>query len=243
MYTIVFCDDNTQYLESLKEFVRKECARFISRGVDFSIGPTFGAGQETIEYIREHHVDVLLLDIDMPNMSGFDVARRLCKEHPQIKIVFMSAYDNFVYSSFDYYPFAYLRKSHLKQELPKVIERIVEKMNETDKQLTVLTTEGMKKINVQSILYVESTRNYFTIHLIHSKEYVCRGTLSSVEKEFEGCDFFRVHSAFLVNLEHVEKILENGYVLVKNETLPIAQKRAKEFKRVYMDYIRRCFNT
>ena len=243
MYTIVFCDDNTQYLESLKEFVRKECARFISIGVDFSIGPTFGSGQETIEYIREHHVDVLLLDIDMPNMSGFDVARKLCKDYPHIKIVFMSAYDNFVYSSFDYYPFAYLRKSHLKEELPKVIERIVEKMNETDKHLTVLTTDGMKKINVQSILYVESTRNYLTIHLIHEKEYVCRGTLSSLEKEIAECDFFRVHSAFLVNLEHVEKILENGFVLVKNETLPIAQKRAKAFRCVYMNYIRRCFNT
>lgn len=243
MIRVIFCDDNSQFLSILPTQVRKECQKYIFRGEDIVIGPALGSGEEAINYIKAHHVDVLFLDIDMPNMSGFDVARKLCKDYPHIKIVFMSAYDNFVYSSFDYYPFAYLRKSHLKEELPKVIERIVEKMNETDKQLTVLTTEGMKKINVQSILYVESTRNYFTIHLIHSKEYVCRGTLSSVEKEFEGCDFFRVHSAFLVNLEHVEKILENGYVLVKNETLPIAQKRAKEFKRVYMDYIRRCFNT
>jgi len=183
------------------------------------------------------------LDIDMPNMSGFDVARKLCKDYPHIKIVFMSAYDNFVYSSFEYYPFAYLRKSHLAKELPKVLKRIVEKMNETNRQLSVLTTDGMKKIDIKSILYVESTRNYFTIHMIHEKEYVCRGTLSSFEREVVGCDFFRIHSAFLVNLEHVEKILENGFVLVKNETLPIAQKRAKEFKSVYMDFIRRCFNT
>lgn len=243
MINIIFCDDNSQFLSVLPALVRTECQKYIFQGDDFVIGPALGSGEEAINHIKEHHVDVLFLDIDMPHMSGFDTARRLCKEHPQIKIVFMSAYDNFVYSSFDYYPFAYLRKSHLKEELPKVIERIVEKMNETDKHLTVLTTDGMKKINVQSILYVESTRNYFTIHLIHEKEYVCRGTLSSLEKEIEKCDFFRVHSAFLVNLEHVEKIHENGFVLVKNKTLPIAQKRAKAFRCVYMNYIRRCFNT
>ena len=243
MINMIFCDDNSQLLSTLLALVRKECLKYVSMGDDFVIGPALGSGEEAINYIKEHHADVLFLDIDMPNMSGFDVARRLCKEHPQIKIVFMSAYDNFVYSSFDYYPFAYLRKSHLKQELPRVIERIVEKMNERNKQLTVLTTDGMKKIDVQSIVYVESTRNYFTIHLIHEKEYVCRGTLSSFEKEVVECDFFRIHSAFLVNLEHVEKILENGYVLVKTTTIPIAQKRAKEFKSVYMDYIRRCFNT
>lgn len=243
MIDIIFCDDNSQILSVLPALVHTECQKYISRGNDIVMGPALGSGEEAINYIKEHHVDVLFLDIDMPNMSGFDVARRLCKEYPQIKIVFMSAYDSFVYSSFDYYPFAYLRKSHLKQELPKVIERIVEKMNESDKQLTVLTTDGMKKINVQSILFVESTRNYLVIHLIHGKEYICRGTLSSFEREVEDCDFFRIHSAFLVNLEHVDKILENGFVLVKNKTLPIAQKRAKSFRSVYMDYIRRCFNT
>ncbi len=243
MFNIIFCDDNSQYLESLTAYVQKECSVIVPEGLDFSIGPAFRSGQKVLQYMGEHHVDVLLLDIDMPGMIGFDVARIICKEYPHVKIVFMSAYDNFVYSSFEYYPFAYLRKSYISKELPTVIKRIVEKMNETERQITLMTTLGIKKVDISSILYVESNRNYCTFHLIHNKEYVCRGTLATFEKEVMSYDFFRIHSAFLINLEHVDRILEKGFVLVKNVTLPIAQRRLQEFKKTYMDYIRRCFNT
>lgn len=242
MFNIIFCDDNSQFLTTLINFVQDECSKLVPDGEDFVIGPTFESGEETIKYIRENHVDVLLLDIDMPELNGFEVAKVICKEYPNIKIVFMSAYDNFVYSSFDYYPFAYIRKSHIFEELPKVIGRIVDKMNESERQLKLTTTMGIKIIDANSILYVESSRNYYTIYLIHDKEYVCRGTLTAFENDVEKYDFFRIHSAYLVNLEHVERILENGFVLVKDTTLPIAQKRIQDFKRTYMAYIRRCFN-
>jgi DNA-binding LytR/AlgR family response regulator len=54
-------------------------------------------------------------------------------------------------------------------------------------------------------------------------------------------DFFRIHSAYLVNLEHIERMLDKGCVLVKNASLPIAQRRMQEFKKEYMEYIRRHF--
>lgn len=242
MFNIIFCDDNSQYLESLTVYVQKECSAIVPEGLDFSIGPAFRSGQEVLQYMGEHHVDVLLLDIDMPGMSGFDVARIVCKQYPHVKIVFMSAYDNFVYSSFEYYPFAYLRKSRLTEELPEVIKRIVEKMNESSRKIHLMTTQGIKAVDVNSILYVESKRNYCTVYLIQEKEYVCRSTLTAFEDELKDYDFFRTHSAFLVNLEHVDRILENGFVLIKSTTLPIAQKRVQDFKKAYMDYIRRCFN-
>lgn len=243
MFNIIFCDDNSQYLASLKAYVQKECQKVVPKEQGYMIGPAFGSGEEVLQYIKNNHIDVLLLDIDMPYMSGFDVARRICKEYPHVKIVFMSAYDNFVYSSFEFYPFAYLRKSHIAHELPGVIKRIVDKMNEPNRQIKIETNSGPKMVDINSVVYVESNRNYYTIHLLQGKKYVCRGTLISFEDEVRDFDFFRIHSAFLVNLEHVERILENGFVLVKNVTLPIAQKRAKDFRKVYMDYVRRCFNT
>ena len=215
----------------------------VPRGIDYTIGPAFGSGEEMMKYIADNHVDVLMLDIDMPDLTGFEIAKILCVEHPQIKIVFMSAYDSFVYSSFEYYPFAYLRKSHISKELPTVIKRIVEKMNESERLLTLTTTLGMKQVDISSILYVESNKNYCTFHLIHNNKYVCRGTLSTYENEVMAYDFFRIHSAYLINLEHIERILGKGFVLVKNDTLPVAQKRLQEFKKTYMDYLRRCFNT
>ena len=243
MFNIIFCDDNTQFLILLDSVVKKECKKIIPKTEECTVGPAFGSGKEVIEYIKEHHVDVLFLDIDMPNLNGFEVAKILCKEYKNIKIVFMSAYDNFVYSAFEFYPFAYLRKAHISEELPKVLKRIVEKIHEPERQLKLLTTTGIKTIDINSIAYVESKRNYFSVYSIYGREYVCRGTLSDFEREVAQYDFFRIHSAYLVNLEHVERLLEKGCVLVQNTSLPIAQRRMQDFKRTYMDYIRRCFGT
>lgn len=243
MFNIVFCDDNRQFLVLLDSVIRSECKKIVPNVEDVLIGPAFGSGQDVIEHIKNNHVDVLFLDIDMPNLNGFEVAKILCKEYKNIKIVFMSAYDNFVYSAFEFYPFAYLRKSHMSEELPKVLKRIVEKIQEPERQLSLFTNTGMKTIDINSITYVESKKNYYSVYLIQGREYVCRGTLSDFEKEVSNYDFFRIHSAFLINLEHIDKMLEKGQVLVANVSLPIAQRRMKDFKRTYMEYIRRCFGT
>ena len=63
------------------------------------------------------------------------------------------------------------------------------------------------------------------------------------EKDILKFDFFRIHAAYIVNFEYVEKILENGYISIQNTTLPIAQRRVKDFKKAYMDYIRRSLGT
>lgn len=243
MFNIIFCDDNSQFLIDLKNVMQDECKKYLADGEEIVLGPNLGNGEEAIGYIRQYHVDVLFLDIDMPKLSGFDVAKVVCKEYPHIKIIFMSAYDNFVYSSFDFYPFAYLRKKQISKELPMVINRLVNKMNESTKHLMLTTTSGIKRVAISMITYAESKKNYYKVHMLQGKQYECRGTLTGLENDLQDSDFFRVHSAYLVNLEHVEKILENSFVQVNNDTIPIAQKRMQEFKRVYMEYIRGCFNT
>ena len=106
MLKIILCDDSSQFLSVLKYYVEKECSRVLPNDEDFEVGPAFGSGQTALEYIENNHVDVILLDIDMPDINGFDVAKVLCDRHKDIKIVFMSAYDSFVYNSFEFYPFS-----------------------------------------------------------------------------------------------------------------------------------------
>lgn len=243
MLRIVLCDDSSQFLSVLKGYVEKECRHILPDGEDFEVGPAFGSGRGALEYIANNHVDVILLDIDMPGLSGFDVAKVLCNRYKDIKIVFMSAYDNFVYNSFDFFPFAYIRKSHITEEFSKVLKRIVEKSHESERRLMLNTTSGVKNVEFGSIRYAESERNYYKIFLIHNKTYLCRGTLTELEKAVNSSDFFRIHSAYLINLEHVERLLENDMVLVGSSALPIAQKRMQGFKKAYMEYVRRCFGT
>lgn len=69
--------------------------------------------------------------------------------------------------------------------------------------------------------------------------YSCRGTISKLENEIGTLGFFRTHSAFLVNLEHASRVANDGYVSIGKSKIPVAQKRAKEFKKTYFEFTRR----
>ena len=241
MLRIILCDDNERFLKVLSEYVEKECEKTLLPNEDFEVGPAFTSGEELLEYLKDHRADVVLLDIDMPAMGGFEVAKVLCERHKDVKIVFVSAYDNLVYNSFEFYPFAYIRKSHLADEFSKVLKRIIEKRKESERRLLLNTTTGEKNIDLNSILYVESDRNYYKVYLSNGKIYLCRGTLTSLEKKVNGYDFFRIHSAYIVNLEHIETVPCGGMIRIGDTSLPVAQKRMQDFKKAYMEYVRRCF--
>ena len=243
MFNIALCDDNTQFLNLLQGIIRRECAIIVQDDLECSVGPSFGSAEDVLTYIRSNPIDVLFLDIDMPRMNGFDLARILCKEFEDTIIIFMSGYDNFVYDCFEFAPFAYLRKSCIADEIPKVLARVVEKIMEPTKQLHLHTKEGPVSFYMKDILYFESKRNYFYVHCTNKRVYKCRGALSLVEENVECYNFFRIHSAFLVNVQHVDRIVDKGHVLVKEAILPVAQRRIADFRKAYAEYVRRSLGT
>lgn len=239
MFNIALCDDNTQFLNLLEGKIRKECASLVPEKLECFIGPSFGSAEDVLLYIKSNPIDVLFLDIDMPKMNGFELAKILCKEYKDTIIVFMSAYDNFVYDSFEFSPFAYLRKNCMVDELPKLLTRVIEKLLEPTKQLTLVTKEGNFSFYVKDILYFESKHNNYIVHCNNMRSYECRGTLSQVEEAVTRFSFYRIHSAFLVNIEHVDRIIDNAYVSINGKLLPLAQRRIVEFRKKYTEYTRR----
>ena len=154
-------------------------------------------------------------------------------------IVFVSGYDNFVYESFDYFPFAYLRKEKIADELPKTVKRIKEKLSEQTKYIILATPNAEIKTDVKEILYFESRKNYYVAHLTDGREYSCRGTMAKLENDTRELGFFRVHSAFIVNLEHIERITNDGYVQTGGDEIPVAKKRTREFRKAFLEHTRR----
>ena len=239
MFNIVLCDDNKGFMSLFKSLLNKHFEKLKDDKFLCKIGGCFGSGIDLLEYIKTLKVDVLFLDIDMPELSGFDVARTVSQKYSDTLIIFMSAYDNFVYESFDYLPFAYMRKEKITEDLPKITHRIKGKLLEQTRYITIYTSNKEFKVDTREILYFESTRNYYIIHLTNGTELSCRGTISQLEITTKALGFFRTHSAFLVNLEHADRVTAEGYILIGNREVPIAQKRAKEFKKAYLEFTRR----
>lgn len=242
MLTIAVCDDNPQFAHLLVKRIRELCVYHLPDRIDCQIAPAFGSGEDVLRYLQHNVINVMFLDIDMPQINGFRLASELQIRSPDTIIIFVSAYDDFVYSSFEYAPFRFLRKSHLEEELPITFKKVIEKCISDEESLIFETIDGDTLLRLRDILYFEGEKNYYVIKMVSGKTYRCRGTMTSVEDRIKPYDFFRVHSAFIVNEEHIDNIHEDGYLVMKNGALiNISRRKLVAFKDSYMQFTRRRF--
>lgn len=240
MINIAVCDDNPRFAALLTQHLKKLSAYKIPQRIDCRFTPAFNSAREVLEYLKDNVIDVLFLDIDMPDTNGFDLAKRLCESHPDTIIIFVSSYEEFVYSSFEYCPFRFLRKAHLAEELDITFQKVIEKCVLDNESLLFYTTEGEIMLRVRDIIFFEGQKNYYVINTVSGAEYKCRGTVESVAEMTKHLDFFRIHSAYVVSLEHIESLCNDGYILMKNnQRLSVSKRRMSDFKNAYMQFIRR----
>ena len=240
MITIAVCDDNIQFARLLRQQLQRLCAYNMPERLDIRIAEPFGSADAVLDFLSENVIDVLFLDIDMPSIGGFELAKTLGDAYPDTVIIFVSSYEEFVYSSFEYCPFCFLRKAHLDKELGVTLRRVIDKCVLNNESLLFDSTDGEVVLRVRDILYFEGQKNYFHIFTVSGKEYKCRGTVKSIEEATRKYDFFRTHSAYVVNFEHIESVSSGGYLIMKNgRHLSISKKRMTAFKDAYMKFIRR----
>ena len=242
MLTIAVCDDNPRFAHQLAAKLRELCALQLPDRIDCGIAPAFGSGEDVLRYLQDHIINILFLDIDMPEINGFSLASSLRERYPDTIIIFVSAYDDFVYSSFEYAPFRFLRKSHLEEELPITFQKVIEKYMYDSEVMSFDTTDGEVLLRLRDIMYFEGEKNYYAIKMLSNTTYRCRGTMASIEERLKPYDFFRVHSAFIVNEEHIQSIHDKGDLTMKNGvTITVSRRKMAAFKEAYMQFTRRRF--
>ena len=242
MIHIYVCDDSVEFRRIFDQTLTKLIPANFSKTLEYKIEDSVGNGEQLLKRIETKPVDVVFLDIDMPEMNGLELAKRIIRINKDIVIVFVSAYDHYVYQVFEFFPFAYLRKDHILDELPLVLKRISDKF-ECDNRLIVLPTiAGSIKLDARDIIYIRSEGNYYIVKT-DKGEIKCRGTLNEIEEMFMNIGFYRIHSAYIVNFSHIQKVGKYEItVRNKRDPLPIAQRRLSGFRTAYSDYTMRNFN-
>ena len=243
MIKIAVCDDNKSFAEALGREITAFCAREIPEASDCRVYPAFTSAEDVLAHLEKEGFDLIFLDIDMPRITGFDLAERIAELYPETLIIFVSAYDNFVYSSFAYSPFRFLRKSHLKDELTPTLLKAIEKITQKEKTVSFICTDGPITLRTSDISCFESNGNYYTIRCVGGEEYKCRGTITSLERFCDDSRFFKIHSAYIINLEQVNRITDSNRVLMNNGMeIGISRRKIGEFKEIYMQFIRRRYS-
>lgn len=242
MIRIVICDDDPCFAATLTDGLTALAAKY-EGDLDLKIGPTFTSPELVLTFMEQMDFDIIFLDIDMPKITGFDLAARISEKDPKALIIFVSAYDNYVYQSFAYSPFRFLRKLHLKEELPSAFDKAIEKCLSETQALSFISTEGNVTLRPSEVLYFENDKNYYNIYCENGAVYKCRGTIKALEGVCTDKRFFRVHSAYIVNLEHIAETQNSSAVIMKNgAVISVPSPRRAEFKETYMKFVRRRYS-
>lgn len=194
---------------------------------------------EARQMIQQDQVDLLLMDINMPLLSGIDFLKTL-KNPPSV--IFTTAYREFATDAFDLAACDYLLKPFSLERFIIAIDRVIEKLDskkgakpETPPPALInhllLRTEGrINKLNHDQIVYLEANRNNTKV-VTTGEHLISTAPLSSIETQLPGELFFRVHRSFIVNLSKITSLQGNRIILGKSE-VPLGGNYKDEFLKV-----------
>lgn len=225
---ILLCDDEDRILLELKAKVEQTLA-----DMEYRVGvETCNSGKALAGRLEQLPADILLLDIDMPYVDGMEIAKRISDKKLPILLIFVTNKESLVYDSFQYHPFAFIRKSMFEKEIADVLGRA---MKQVTQQKTLFLTQGTEKVRVEleDVLYIEADGNY--MKLVGKSGIVRhRGTMADMEERLGQSGFVRIHKGFLVNTDAIYRIQADSVVLTNQEKLPIGRSNREEIRRRLM---------
>ena len=237
MYKIAICDDEEKILNDLHKKIENS---FLSREIEAEYFCT-NDSKEMLEHLKNEAVDVLFLDIDMPHLTGMDIAAYLKENMPEVLFVFVTGQEALVYKSFAYRPFGFMRKTHIDEELEEMVLRIKDELKEKRQELTITKGQEVIRLSKQDIIYLEAEGNYLNISTRQEMLKV-RDTMTNMENELKDNGFVRCHKGYLINAHHIAKMKGAQIELYgKNENyiVPIGRSYEKDVKIKILELMRK----
>jgi DNA-binding LytR/AlgR family response regulator len=216
--------------------------RYIEKTPFLELAGSFDSALNAMEFVEKEKIDLIFLDIQMPDLSGTEFVRTL-KNAP--KIIFTTAYEKYAIEGFKLDAIDYLLKPYGYEEfliaaqkarkyinLENATEQTVESTNEF---LFVKSDYKTKRIIFNDILYIEGLKDYIKVYLWNdTKPLLSINSLKTIEQKLPPSKFMRVHRSFIVNLNRIE-IIERSRIVFGKVYIPISD----QYKEKFQDYLDR----
>ena len=205
--------------------------------------------QEGIEGISKYDPDLVFLDIQMPQMSGFDVLKAIPSFH--FEVIFVTAFDQYAIKAIRFSALDYLLKPVDIDDLREAIDRVKERLEKRSstmyyqsvlhnvsnkdgkvERIAVPTSDGIEFFQINDIIYCKADGSYTTLILKGNVSKIVSRNLKDFETYLADAGFCRVHHSFLINLDHVKKYIkgEGGYVIMTDDHhVDISRRKKEEF--------------
>jgi len=235
MLQIVICDDEPDIVDLISERLDIIIDPMIKYNCIKTTNP-----KEVIHLAREKDIDLLLIDIEMPEMNGFETVKQAKIQNDKILVIFVTNKDLYVYESLKYRPFRFIRKSHLEEMEEAVLSAILLLKRKIEELSIPINTAQHVKVKIEDIIYFESLHNNVKLVTIN-KEFIYRSTLKTIEIELDGKGFVRIHSAYLLNVKYIHLIKQKDveiYLGDRKKDLPVSRIRRSDLISEYNKSLR-----
>ena len=227
---VAVCDDDERQLD-----ITKTALEQAYRSLDLLID-VYQDGNELLDRIEHIFYDLVILDIEMPGMNGIETGKRLRAVADKTAIVFLTSHIEYALEGYEVNALRYLMKPVSVEKLSEIIRYLLDRQKK-ERKLLLKQGDETTTVSILDILYMEAQNQNIRV-VTSNGEYVNRYNLSDYEKEMTEYGFFRIHRGYLVNMEHVSRILGKEVVMSDGVHLPVSRNKERIFKESLYRFIR-----
>lgn len=247
MIKAIIVDDESRARETIAEMLKIYCKNVmvIDQAVDVKSG---------LRSIKKYDPDLVLLDIKMPDGTGFDLVRQL--ERINFKIIFITAFEEYAIKAFKFSALDYLLKPVHPEELVMAIEKVSNSLkientaNRIDDFITYMenfrrfgygqkillkTIDNVYVVDSDEIISVESEDNYSRFHLVGQDDIIVSGSIKQYINLLKEHNFYRVHNTFMINPRHVKRYVrdESTCIMSDGSEIPISYRKREQLFNLF----------
>ncbi len=238
MYKVVIVDDEKNAQNALKSVVTEFCS-------DLDIVETAFNVKTGVELINKVKPDIVFLDIEMPDGSGFDIIRQVA--FTDFSLIFCTGHNDFAIKAFKYNAIDYILKPVDVEDVVGAVDKAIKDLNLKQKDLTfkhllsfyqnadkenekivLKTSSDIYILQIQDIYHCEADGSYTTFYTADGKKITVSKNLKEYEAILNSHNFLRTHQSHLVNLNYIERMhkANGGYIVMKNgHQVPISTRK------------------
>lgn len=234
MVHISICDDDRVFAERFQKIVEREFER---REVSCECS-VYGDGYSFLQSDSLQNADLIFLDIEMPEFSGLETANELKDIGKNQRIVFVTAYDNLVFSALQVFPFYFLRKNCIDTEIESVVRQFLLSCAE-EEQIFRYTIKGVSYTRrAVDIMFLTYWEHRIIMVCKNGEKVEFRATIKDCEKQLDSWYFFRANSGQIVNLRYCATFEQGQFVMSNSDIVVVARNRRKNARELFMQYRR-----
>ncbi|MCC8099973.1 MAG: LytTR family DNA-binding domain-containing protein [Clostridiales bacterium] len=230
---IALCDDDHAALPIIAGAVE---SAFRAQGLEPKLH-RFHSGSALLDQMEREQFQIVLLDIDMPELDGIQVGKKIRERDKEVQIIYVSECESRVFESFQVQPLGFVRKSNFFNDISAVVQLYLQTCANRSKAVYVELPAGNTPLILRcdQIRYIEGSRNEQLVYTTQRTEpYRIKSTMNQLELQLKSYGFLRIHKGYLVNHTAIQRISYTQVILLDGLALPVGRSKLEEVKQAYL---------